>query len=126
MGSDIIRQITSSQMPLRIAGFAALTLCLIPGLPKLPFVLAGGLMLLASSRVRPRVDAAEAEAAQAALALRREHETPRTSPRRSRSTRSPSSLSADLIDLVDPHERRRPARTGSRRCAARSPSTSAS
>ena len=38
-------------MPLRVAGFAGLALCLIPGLPKLPFILAGGLMLLASTRV---------------------------------------------------------------------------
>ncbi|MGZ6752159.1 MAG: FHIPEP family type III secretion protein, partial [Nocardioides sp.] len=51
MGSDIVRQITSNRIPLRIAGFAAFALCLIPGLPKIPFVLAGGVMLLASSRV---------------------------------------------------------------------------
>ena len=51
MGSDILKQVTSQRMPLRIAGFGALGLCLIPGLPKLPFIIAGGLMLLASTRV---------------------------------------------------------------------------
>jgi flagellar biosynthesis protein FlhA len=51
MGSDILAQIARRKMPLRIAGFAGLALCLIPGLPKLPFIIAGGLMLLASSRV---------------------------------------------------------------------------
>jgi flagellar biosynthesis protein FlhA len=51
MGSDIVRQLTANQTPLRVAGIAALSLCLIPGLPKLPFILAGGLMLMASTRV---------------------------------------------------------------------------
>ena len=51
MGSDLVRQITARRMPLRIAGFAALALCLIPGLPKIPFILAGGLCLIASNRV---------------------------------------------------------------------------
>ena len=51
MGSDIIRQLTATRMPLRIAGFAALSLCLIPGLPKIPFLIAGGALLLVSSRV---------------------------------------------------------------------------
>ena len=52
MGSDIIRQLGSRQMPLRVAGGAALAICIIPGLPKIPFILTGGLLLLASTRVR--------------------------------------------------------------------------
>ncbi|MFC6154107.1 flagellar biosynthesis protein FlhA [Nocardioides yefusunii] len=51
MGSDILRQIGANQMPLRIAAGAAFVMCLIPGLPKVPFLLVGGLMLLFSSRV---------------------------------------------------------------------------
>ena len=54
MGSDIVRQVLANQQPLRIAGFAALLLCLIPGMPKLPFILAGGAMLLLSSRTPDR------------------------------------------------------------------------
>src|SRR5690606_25215220 len=61
MGTDIIQQIGRSQMPLRIAGFAAFSLCLIPGLPKVPFLLAGGCMLLASSRVVKEPEPATAE-----------------------------------------------------------------
>ncbi|MBJ7358600.1 flagellar biosynthesis protein FlhA [Nocardioides sp.] len=52
MGSDIVRQLTAHQLPLRMAGFAALALCLIPGLPKIPFLLTGGALLLISSRVK--------------------------------------------------------------------------
>ncbi|QWC84708.1 flagellar biosynthesis protein FlhA [Nocardioidaceae bacterium] len=50
MGSDIMRQVLANQQPLRIAGSAALLLCLIPGMPKLPFILAGGAMLVLSTR----------------------------------------------------------------------------
>src|SRR4051794_1000933 len=51
MGSDIVRQLTANMMPLRIAGFGALGLCLIPGMPKIPFLLSGGVLLLISTRV---------------------------------------------------------------------------
>jgi flagellar biosynthesis protein FlhA len=87
---------------MRIAGFGALGLCLIPGIPKIPFLLAGGLMLLMASRVpaEPEPTPAEVLAAGGAPALP-----------------NPDSveaivddlvvdpleieLSADLIDLVD-------------------------
>src|SRR5919107_416561 len=49
MGSDIVRQLTRNKTPLRVAG--AVGLCLIPGLPKLPFLLVGGVLLIASARV---------------------------------------------------------------------------
>src|SRR3954471_24268604 len=45
MGSDLIAQLGRYKQPVRIAGGAALALCLIPGLPKLPFLLVGGLFL---------------------------------------------------------------------------------
>lgn len=98
MGSDIMRQITGNRMPLRIAGFAALTLCLIPGLPKIPFVLAGGLMLLASSRV-PTEPEPVAEEAPAALAS---PDTPELLAAEIQVDPLGLELSADLIDLVDP------------------------
>jgi flagellar biosynthesis protein FlhA len=51
MGSDILRQLTQNPMPLRVAGGAALFMCLIPGLPKIPFILVGGVLLILSARV---------------------------------------------------------------------------
>ena len=45
MGSDLLAQLGRNKQPVRIAGVAALALCLIPGLPKLPFLLVGGLFL---------------------------------------------------------------------------------
>jgi flagellar biosynthesis protein FlhA len=98
MGSDIMRQVTANQVPLRIAGFAALTLCLIPGLPKIPFIIAGGLMLVASSRVKVEDDAAD-ETATAALSSA--PDTPELLAAEIQVDPLGLELSADLIDLVD-------------------------
>ncbi|MGZ4496006.1 MAG: flagellar biosynthesis protein FlhA [Nocardioides sp.] len=98
MGSDIVRQITSNRIPLRIAGFAAFALCLIPGLPKIPFVLAGGVMLLASSRVE---DPAEDQAAEDAPAALASADTPELLAQEIQVDPLGLELSADLIDLVD-------------------------
>lgn len=51
LGSDMMAQLGRTKQPLRIAGGALVALGLIPGLPKLPFLLAGGLFLLLASRV---------------------------------------------------------------------------
>ena len=48
MGTDLVRQMTRYRQPLRLAGIAAIVLILIPGMPKLPFLLAGGVLLFAS------------------------------------------------------------------------------
>lgn len=103
MGSDISRQMLQNRAPLRIAGFAALALCLIPGLPKLPFIAAGGLMLVLASRVPPEEEAPDPKAS-----------TPATLAAEQAASDSPEQLaaeiqvdpiglelSADLIDLVD-------------------------
>ncbi|MGX5655571.1 flagellar biosynthesis protein FlhA [Geodermatophilus nigrescens] len=52
MGSDLLGQLGRFKQPVRIAGGAALALCLIPGLPKLPFLLIGGLFLLMAARMQ--------------------------------------------------------------------------
>ncbi len=98
MGSDIMKQITSYQTPLRVAGFAALALCVIPGMPKIPFVLAGGAMLLASTRVTADEDATEADAGTPVAAP---VETPELLAAEIQVDPLGLELSADLIDLVD-------------------------
>ena len=90
-----------NQRRCRSPGFAALALCLIPGLPKIPFVVVGG-----------------AHAARLAPGSRRRERPSRTRPRSRRSRRAPDTpgaarremrvdpleleLAPDLIDLVDP------------------------
>ncbi|MCX6397872.1 MAG: flagellar biosynthesis protein FlhA [Propionibacteriales bacterium] len=103
MGSDILGQLTARKAPLRVAGFAALSLCLIPGLPKLPFIIAGGIMLLASTRVEdePTSTAAEVEADRALAALP-SPDSPEVLAAEIQVDPLGLELSADIIDLVDP------------------------
>lgn len=100
MGSDIIGQIMRNPLPLRVSGFGALGLCLIPGLPKLPFIVAGGLMLLASSRAS--ADEEEPEDNQLVQPLSAPTDTPELLAAEIQVDPLGLELSADLIDLVDP------------------------
>jgi flagellar biosynthesis protein FlhA len=56
VGTDLIGQLSKHREALRIGGGALLGLCLVPGMPKLPFVMAGGLVLLASTRTAPTTE----------------------------------------------------------------------
>ncbi len=99
MGSDLILQMTRHRQPLRIAGLAALGLCLIPGIPKIPFLVAGGTVLFLSTRVTGEEPAAEVTAIAP---------TPAPGPDSVESLMEEIrvdplelELAADLIDLVD-------------------------
>ncbi len=101
MGSDIVGQMFARRMPLRVAGFGALALCLIPGLPKLPFLVAGGAMLLAASRIEESPARTTAEAAASAEELVTSPDSPEALVAEIRVDPLGLELSADLIDLVD-------------------------
>jgi flagellar biosynthesis protein FlhA len=64
LGTVVAGQLGSQRRALQIAGGAGLALCLVPGLPKLPFLLVGGALLLVAQRMAP----AAAEPAEAAVA----------------------------------------------------------
>ncbi|MCW2752618.1 MAG: flhA [Marmoricola sp.] len=102
MGSDILRQLMARRTPLRVAGFAAITLCLIPGLPKIPFFFAGGVMLLASTRVEesPSPISPEAEA----LAALPSPDSPEVLASEIQIDPLGLELSPDIVDLVDPSQ----------------------
>ncbi|WP_149203343.1 flagellar biosynthesis protein FlhA [Actinotalea subterranea] len=51
MGTAASQQLTQSRTAMQIAGAAAIALALIPGLPKIPFVLVGALLLFGAWRV---------------------------------------------------------------------------
>ncbi len=101
MGSDIVRQLTRSRTPLRVAGFGAIFLCLVPGLPKLPFLVAGGLMLLASTRVVEEDDTEYPAAAEPALEAVPSPDSPEVLAGEIQIDPLGLELSADIIDLVD-------------------------
>ncbi len=98
MGSDIVRQLSRNKTPLRVAGAGAIGLCLIPGLPKLPFLLVGGVLLLASARVEEESDLTPEEATADLPAVA---ETPDMLVAEVQVDPIGLELSADLIDLVD-------------------------
>jgi flagellar biosynthesis protein FlhA len=103
MGSAVAAQLGAHRRALQIAGCAAIGLCLVPGLPKLPFLLVGGALLVFATRVpKEGAVAAAAEAAEAA------EQAAATTPDSSEALMNELSvdpleltLAADLIDLVD-------------------------
>jgi flagellar biosynthesis protein FlhA len=66
MGSTASSQLAQSRNALMIAGMAAITMALIPGMPKLPFILVGAFLIFMSQRVKATAEARQAaeEAAQ--------------------------------------------------------------
>jgi flagellar biosynthesis protein FlhA len=54
LGTDLLAQFTQHRQTLRIAGMAVAALAIVPGLPKLPFLIVGGLVVFAGSRVVER------------------------------------------------------------------------
>ena len=65
MGSTVAQQLGQNKRALQIGGGAALALCLIPGLPKLPFLVVGGVVLLVAQRL-PKPTAVDSPGAAAA------------------------------------------------------------
>jgi flagellar biosynthesis protein FlhA len=66
MGETASTQLTQSRTSLMIAGAAAIALALLPGMPKVPFLLVGSVLLLIGWRIGTR-EAADARAAELAV-----------------------------------------------------------
>ena len=123
MGSNVAQQLGQHKVALRIAGGAALALCAIPGLPKIPFLIVGATVLVIAQRiptVRPEDEAAAAGGRR--RAGRRRHRDARSA--RCASTRSnwPSPRTWWIWSTAPAAT----CSTGYGRCAARSRSTWAS
>src|SRR3712207_2565761 len=102
MGTDLLTQLGRFKQPLRIAGGAAILLCVIPGLPMLPFILVGGLFLFLAARIKetPEVDE-EAEAAAAAAENEPKPDSPEAIAEKMRVDPLELAVAFDLVDLVD-------------------------
>src|SRR3954468_16244091 len=102
MGTDLLGQLGRYKQPLRIAGGAAVALCLIPGLPKLPFAVIGGLFLVMAARMKeaPVVDE-EAEALAAAAENEPKPDSPEAIAEKMRVDPLELEVAFDLVDLVD-------------------------
>jgi flagellar biosynthesis protein FlhA len=102
IGTDLLAQLGRYKQPVRIAGGAALALCLIPGLPKLPFLLVGGLFSIMAARMKeaPEVDE-DAEALAEAAANEPKPDSPEAIAERMRVDPLELEVAFDLVDLVD-------------------------
>jgi flagellar biosynthesis protein FlhA len=101
MGSDLIAQLGRFKQPVRIAGGAALALCLIPGLPKLPFLVIGGLFLFMASRMQETPDADEDADPQATVDDEPRPDSPEAIAEKMRVDPLELEVAFDLVDLVD-------------------------
>jgi flagellar biosynthesis protein FlhA len=101
MGSDLLAQLGRFKQPVRIAGGAALALCLIPGLPKLPFLIIGGLFLLMASRMQETPDVDEDADPQAAVDDEPRPDSPEAIAEKMRVDPLELEVAFDLVDLVD-------------------------
>nr|WP_276508524.1 flagellar biosynthesis protein FlhA [Modestobacter muralis] len=102
MGSDLLAQLGRNKQPVRIAGIASIALVLIPGLPKLPFLLIGGVFLLAASRLTEKPETDEDEATpDAAEAAEAQPDSPEAIADRMRVDPLELEVAFDLVELVD-------------------------
>jgi flagellar biosynthesis protein FlhA len=104
MGSSVTKQLGQNKLALRIAGGAALALCVIPGLPKIPFLLIGAITLFIAQRIKEPVPPEEAAALAAAAAAESERPAPDSPDQLMGEMRVDPlelALSPDLVDLVD-------------------------
>src|SRR3954469_13738081 len=102
MGTDLISQLGRFKQPVRIAGGAAIALCLIPGLPKLPFLVIGTVFLVMASRMSetPEEDP-DAEAAAGAADNEAKPDSPEAIAEKMRVDPLELEVAFDLVDLVD-------------------------
>lgn len=100
MGTAAGTQLTQSRMALQISGAAAIGLALVPGMPKIPFVLVGTVLLFAAQRAKA-VEASTAVAAAAEPAAAAANpDTPEALIEQMRVPALEILLAPDLVDLV--------------------------
>jgi flagellar biosynthesis protein FlhA len=103
MGTDLIKQLGRNKMPVRIAGGAALALCLIPGLPKLPFLIIGGLFVFLSTKMTDKVDEDDDDAPTPAelASAEAQPDSPEAIADKMRVDPLELEVAFDLVELVD-------------------------
>ncbi len=105
MGEDIVRQFGAQRHALRLGGGFVMALALIPGIPKLPFLIVGGAILFVAQRL-PQITEDELEEIaadeSAAAAAMPNADSPESLADAMRIDPIELELAPDLLDLVDP------------------------
>nr|WP_296073782.1 flagellar biosynthesis protein FlhA [uncultured Actinoplanes sp.] len=99
MGASVTAQLSQNKLALRIGGGAALALCVIPGLPKVPFLVVGVTVLVLAQRIKdpePEIEAAAPEVVDMPAP-----DSPEQLLGEMRVDPLELALSPDLVDLVD-------------------------
>ena len=100
MGNDILAQFSQHKGALQITGFAMIALCLVPGLPKLPFLVLGGVFLTLASRAMD--SNAIAAAAEPPPLPEDKPDSPEAIAKDMAVDPLALEVAFDLVDLVDP------------------------
>ncbi|KGM09138.1 flagellar biosynthesis protein FlhA [Cellulomonas bogoriensis] len=102
MGSAASNQLTQSRTALLIAGSTAIALALVPGLPKLPFILVGVVLVVVGQRIsaKDKAEAAAEEVDPAAAVTAPAADTPEALIEQMRVHALEILLAPDLVDLV--------------------------
>jgi flagellar biosynthesis protein FlhA len=103
MGSTVMAQFAKQKRAVQIGGGAAIALCLIPGLPKLPFIVVGAGLLLIAQRLPTPSEAGAADAldGDAPAADAPSPDSPEALIGEMRVDPLELALAPDLVDLVD-------------------------
>jgi flagellar biosynthesis protein FlhA len=103
MGSDLLGQFARQTRALKVGGACVGILAVIPGLPKIPFLVVGGLLYWAGSRGADRDAAANADVVDVdAPAAAANRDTPEELAAEMRVEPLALEIAYDLMDLVDP------------------------
>ncbi len=100
MGTDVLRQIMAQRQAVRIGGAAVIALALIPGLPKLPFLVLGGTALAIGMRLKDP-DAAAAAVSQSEVPAGPAPDSAEALVNEMRVEPLELELAFDLVDLVE-------------------------
>jgi flagellar biosynthesis protein FlhA len=101
MGTDIVRQFGSQRQAVRIAGVASCIVAIVPGLPKLPFLMTGASLLIIASRLPHAPDAPDETTALAPDSDSPSPDSTEAIMQEMRVEPLQLELSFDLVDLVD-------------------------
>ncbi|HET7488839.1 MAG TPA: flagellar biosynthesis protein FlhA [Acidimicrobiales bacterium] len=102
LGTDVLRQFSAQKQAVRAAGVVACLIAIVPGLPKVPFLVVGALLLVLAARLKDtRRDEAAGTAVEAAPAGP-SPDSPEALMDQMRVDALSLEVSVDLIDLVEP------------------------
>ncbi|HYO84963.1 MAG TPA: flagellar biosynthesis protein FlhA [Dermatophilaceae bacterium] len=101
MGSDLITQFSRQRRSIQLAGAALVFLAVVPGLPKAPFLIVGGLALIVAQRLPKSTGPVEPVPDESSLPTQPQKDSPLAIAQDMRIEPLELELAYDLIDLVD-------------------------